>query len=279
MCGRRADSNSVNDSALLLLGTVAFLPCPSRLLRVANSFPRLGAHLPAATASLLLPSRGKASRTPRSRGHESASWSPQLGKDREDLSCFFRQFQQPLFRTDDGVASKFVTQSSCQYLSILSDKYRQGRITHRAHERMTPLQIQLLGGPMRQRVVRRIAAVLLLILTAGVVLTGQSAETTVYATRTGAKYHRAGCSSLRSSSIPMPLSLAVAKYRACNNCRPPVPRAASPVNATAAANPTPKAAPAQRAVQGGRCQAATKKGPQCSRKAKAGSSYCWQHGD
>jgi len=26
------------------------------------------------------------------------------------------------------------------------------------------------------------------------------------------------------------------------------------------------------------CQAITKKGTQCKRKAKAGSTYCWQHG-
>jgi hypothetical protein len=28
----------------------------------------------------------------------------------------------------------------------------------------------------------------------------------------------------------------------------------------------------------GRCQATTKKGTQCSRNAKAGSNFCWQHG-
>lgn len=28
----------------------------------------------------------------------------------------------------------------------------------------------------------------------------------------------------------------------------------------------------------GRCQAKTKKGTQCSRNAKPGSIYCWQHG-
>lgn len=28
----------------------------------------------------------------------------------------------------------------------------------------------------------------------------------------------------------------------------------------------------------GRCQALTKKGNQCSRNAKPGSNYCWQHG-
>lgn len=31
------------------------------------------------------------------------------------------------------------------------------------------------------------------------------------------------------------------------------------------------------AARSGRCQAITKKGTQCSRNAKAGSSYCWQH--
>lgn len=31
-------------------------------------------------------------------------------------------------------------------------------------------------------------------------------------------------------------------------------------------------------VRSGRCQAATKKGTQCLRKAKAGGAYCWQHG-
>lgn len=36
---------------------------------------------------------------------------------------------------------------------------------------------------------------------------------------------------------------------------------------------TPRPAPAS-----GRCQATTKKGTRCSRAAKAGSSYCWQHG-
>jgi hypothetical protein len=47
-------------------------------------------------------------------------------------------------------------------------------------------------------------------------------DTTVYITRTGAKYHRAGCRSLSRSSIPIQLSEAVAKgYTACRVCRPP----------------------------------------------------------
>lgn len=32
------------------------------------------------------------------------------------------------------------------------------------------------------------------------------------------------------------------------------------------------------AAVSGRCMATTKKGTQCSRNAKAGSNYCWQHG-
>ena len=47
-------------------------------------------------------------------------------------------------------------------------------------------------------------------------------EVTVYVTRTGKKYHRAGCSYLRTSSIPMPLKDAKAKgYTACSRCHPP----------------------------------------------------------
>jgi len=44
---------------------------------------------------------------------------------------------------------------------------------------------------------------------------------TVYATRTGAKYHRAGCRYLRSSSIPMSLDDAKARYSPCSVCNPP----------------------------------------------------------
>jgi len=47
-------------------------------------------------------------------------------------------------------------------------------------------------------------------------------DTTVYITRTGAKYHRAGCRSLLRSSIPIKLRDAVAKgYGACKLCNPP----------------------------------------------------------
>ena len=96
----------------------------------------------------------------------------------------------------------------------------------------------------------------------------------VYVTRTGAKYHRASCSSLRSSKIEMALAEAAAGYGACKICRPPVPAAAH----SAPVEPRPSApAAAEPAPRSTRCQATTKKGTQCSRSAKAGTSYCWQH--
>lgn len=44
----------------------------------------------------------------------------------------------------------------------------------------------------------------------------------VYVTKTGSKYHAAGCSSLRKSAIPMTLREATKRYGPCKNCRPPV---------------------------------------------------------
>lgn len=49
-----------------------------------------------------------------------------------------------------------------------------------------------------------------------------SADTIVYITRTGAKYHRNGCGSLSRSKIP--ISLKEAKqlgYEPCKRCNPP----------------------------------------------------------
>lgn len=46
-------------------------------------------------------------------------------------------------------------------------------------------------------------------------------DQTVYVTKTGAKYHRAGCQYLARSSIPMKLKDAAARYSPCSVCRPP----------------------------------------------------------
>lgn len=46
-------------------------------------------------------------------------------------------------------------------------------------------------------------------------------QDTVYVTKTGSKYHSAGCRHLRRSSIPMPLEEAAARYSPCSACDPP----------------------------------------------------------
>ena len=43
----------------------------------------------------------------------------------------------------------------------------------------------------------------------------------VYVTRTGKKYHREGCSSLRRSKIPISLAEAKQQYGPCSRCNPP----------------------------------------------------------
>jgi hypothetical protein len=50
-----------------------------------------------------------------------------------------------------------------------------------------------------------------------------SGDVTVYVTRTGEKYHRAGCRYLARSSIPMPLKEAASRYSPCSVCKPPMP--------------------------------------------------------
>jgi Staphylococcal nuclease homologue len=114
-----------------------------------------------------------------------------------------------------------------------------------------------------------------------------NATETVYGTRTGTNYHRVGCRHLARSQIAMTLKAAAAKYQPCSVCKPPVwpsPTAlvAAPVEAARPAvergTPVPpRPASVGPAVSSGRCQATTKKGAQCSRKAQAGRSFCWQH--
>ncbi len=44
---------------------------------------------------------------------------------------------------------------------------------------------------------------------------------TVYITKTGSKYHKAGCRYLSKSSIPIDLASAKSNYSPCSVCRPP----------------------------------------------------------
>jgi hypothetical protein len=72
---------------------------------------------------------------------------------------------------------------------------------------------------------------LLLLVSLGMLLTAQETkkqaqqqapqEVIVYVTKTGAKYHRAGCRYLSKSKIPMTLKEAKKKYGPCSVCKPP----------------------------------------------------------
>jgi len=81
-------------------------------------------------------------------------------------------------------------------------------------------------GPMGRMMRRKIAW--LLVLAALAVFAAQcgggetrQASRTVYVTRTGAKYHRAGCASLSRSKIAMSLQEAERKgYGPCARCNP-----------------------------------------------------------
>jgi endonuclease YncB( thermonuclease family) len=53
-------------------------------------------------------------------------------------------------------------------------------------------------------------------------------EITVYATRTGKKYHRDGCRFLSKSKIPISLIEAVSRYGPCSVCNPPTKLASTP---------------------------------------------------
>lgn len=77
------------------------------------------------------------------------------------------------------------------------------------------------------------------------------------------------------NASPLPLTMATPAGSGTAMPAPLVsqpPPAASTTGTTAPRTTTPKQ---QTAV---RCQATTQKGTQCSRMAKAGSDYCWQHG-
>jgi hypothetical protein len=104
-----------------------------------------------------------------------------------------------------------------------------------------------------------------------------TAESIVYVTKTGAKYHTATCRHLSRSKIAMKLGEASEKYGGCSVCKPPQLPTPVPTPAkTAAVSAKPTAPRSSAAAR--RCAAIIKKGTQCARTASAGKTYCWQHG-
>ncbi len=100
--------------------------------------------------------------------------------------------------------------------------------------------------------------------------TSLSYSQSVYITKSGAKYHKETCRHLSSSKIEINIKKAVEKgYTACKTCKP--------TSVVSEQKTTVKKSVTKSKATSSRCQATTKKGAQCKRKAKAGSSYCWQH--
>ncbi len=104
---------------------------------------------------------------------------------------------------------------------------------------------------------------------------------TVYITKTGSKYHSGDCSNLRKSSIPISLKDAIDRgYSACSRCKPPI-MISKDKDTLQSITPVVKKAKIEKQTikvnSSERCQAVTKKGTQCKRKAQPGSNYCWQH--
>jgi hypothetical protein len=116
---------------------------------------------------------------------------------------------------------------------------------------------------------------------------------TVYITRTGSKYHTAGCRYLRRSSISVDLKTALSQgYGPCSVCRPPAAvekreKKTDMVRQTGKGSETNRLKPGvaadkqalnenslQKSVQ---CSAITKKGTRCRRMTRSPDGLCWQH--
>lgn len=107
-------------------------------------------------------------------------------------------------------------------------------------------------------------------------------ESKVYITKTGAKYHRSNC---RYAQTSWASSLTEAKEKgltACLVCKPRGGSATTPANysfteTNSLRSTTPSTSKPAATTSTPQCRATTKAGSRCSRKALAGSSYCWQH--
>ena len=108
---------------------------------------------------------------------------------------------------------------------------------------------------------------------AGQQATTDSVSDTVYVTKSGTKYHRAGCSSLHAGAIAMAHTEASKKYTPCTRCFAPAMS-----DSTQDSGADKAMAVSTQSVRPHQCQAITKKGTRCKRTARPGSGYCWQHG-
>lgn len=104
----------------------------------------------------------------------------------------------------------------------------------------------------------------------------QITSQTVYVTKTGKKYHLENCSSLSSSKKSIELSEAIDKgYTPCSKCKPD--KNLKSENKTNLVPENNSQVKNQNDVKDQQCEAITKSGTRCKRKAEVGSKYCWQH--
>jgi hypothetical protein len=94
--------------------------------------------------------------------------------------------------------------------------------------------------------------------------TSTAGTDSVYITQSGSKYHKSTCEYVQETGRPAALADVRASHEPCRKCL----KDSSEVSKSAA-----------KAAVGGpiQCKALTRKGTQCSRNAKSGSAYCWQH--
>jgi len=96
--------------------------------------------------------------------------------------------------------------------------------------------------------------------------------TKYYITKTGSKYHRGGCSYLSKSAILISLEDAKGGYGPCSRC------IGKSSGSYSSGSKSKSSSGSKSKAYKSRCSATTKKGTQCKRNSKSGSSYCWQHG-
>ena len=95
---------------------------------------------------------------------------------------------------------------------------------------------------------------------------------TVYTTKTGAKYHSAGCQYLRKSSFATTLKDAInSGYTACSRCNPPTTVKEDNSNNAPAKSQEYKSTAATQ------CTGTTQKGNRCKRMTTNSSGRCYQH--
>lgn len=109
--------------------------------------------------------------------------------------------------------------------------------------------------------------------------TGYTQDTTVYVTKTGAKYHRESCQYLRYSKTALALDSAQLKgYTACKVCKPLMTaKSVEPEKSSVSPQTTIPTQSGSFSEISWRCRATTQKGTRCKRTTTNSSHKCRQH--